>query len=379
MFKTIPQSNIANKRFKVYKEWVQTQSDVPVLVAQSETGSGAFDENTASQTDGVYTSPLWHSLNAKYYSTNGNVFTQTGIIENPGEFSIYRDLPPTAYVIRVDQVKIGEQMKRYSVKLTDTDTGDEYVDNGFGRLTSQIPVYGLVSYDAQTQDLVLEEPDGTQHAIVLSQLDLNTGIGIFTYDGDTNSYIVVEVDFETGNIRLSEDFNFNTLQPSKVIFGNVFYDEGLIVLTVFTGITNYRLEYLSTVTIHETEVLVSVEPGEFNYSQNPTAVEVSLRTQYEFQTTAIANSRPAGTVVIKEIDNITQRQFYSGSFGSNTGSWDDYHVSASTDPTGSYLTPYITTIGLYDNNYDLVAVAKLATPIKNLPDYSLNFIIRLDV
>ena len=73
---------------------------------------------------------------------------------------------------------------------------------------------------------------------------------------------------------------------------------------------------------------------------------------------------------------------YGSATGSNnelqTGSWDDYFVSASVDPTGSYLTTFITTIGLYDSDYNMVGVAKLPKAIKKLPDYDLNFIIRID-
>jgi hypothetical protein len=63
---------------------------------------------------------------------------------------------------------------------------------------------------------------------------------------------------------------------------------------------------------------------------------------------------------------------------SKYGSFDDYEFSSSIDPTGSYLAPYITTIGLYDNELNMVAVAKLPQPIKSLPDYPINFIIRFD-
>jgi hypothetical protein len=38
----------------------------------------------------------------------------------------------------------------------------------------------------------------------------------------------------------------------------------------------------------------------------------------------------------------------------------------------------ITTIGLYDNELNMVAVAKLPQPIKSTPDYPVNFIIRFD-
>ena len=46
--------------------------------------------------------------------------------------------------------------------------------------------------------------------------------------------------------------------------------------------------------------------------------------------------------------------------------------------TGSNLSPYVTSIGLY-NGLDLVAVAKLGTPIKNQGYFPMNFIVRFDI
>ena len=43
-----------------------------------------------------------------------------------------------------------------------------------------------------------------------------------------------------------------------------------------------------------------------------------------------------------------------------------------------YLTTYVSTIGIYDKDGDMVAVAKLPQPFKKLPDYDTNFIIRFD-
>lgn len=55
----------------------------------------------------------------------------------------------------------------------------------------------------------------------------------------------------------------------------------------------------------------------------------------------------------------------------------DYERLASTDKTGSYLAPMATTIGLY-NGLDLVAVAKLGTPIKITPELPINFVVKMD-
>ena len=41
--------------------------------------------------------------------------------------------------------------------------------------------------------------------------------------------------------------------------------------------------------------------------------------------------------------------------------------------------PYITTIGLYDSNGQLLAVGKLAQAIRNRPDVDMNFLLRIDL
>jgi hypothetical protein len=58
-------------------------------------------------------------------------------------------------------------------------------------------------------------------------------------------------------------------------------------------------------------------------------------------------------------------------------SFFEYNYSSSIDPTGSYLAPYITTVGLY-SGADLVAIAKLAQPIKNTGEIPINIVVKWD-
>ena len=375
MLKSIPKSNISIKRFPVYKEWQQTQADSPVIEAYNE--PAFFDSVTSAKSDGIYISPLYNSTRAKYYTSNGDVFIQHGVVRNPGNFAAERQYAETVYIIRIPQIKIGEQIKKGSVVFTDEDNNNTYMDDGFGGITTEQPVYNFISYDVETQLLVLEDEAG-EYNIVLSTLDLQSGVGTFYYNDDSANLVVIQIDFQTGLITMSQPFDFNGSGFEYGRIGNIFYDEGIIVLTAVDNLVNYTLMYRSTVTIHQTEVLVTVDTGEFNYSQNPIAVEVSLFSSSSFTTTAISNQKPAGTVNIKQINDIYRKPYYYGTLGATTGSWNDYFDSGSTDPTGSYLTPFITTIGLYDDNYDIVAVAKLPKPIKNLPDWAINFLIRLD-
>lgn len=54
-----------------------------------------------------------------------------------------------------------------------------------------------------------------------------------------------------------------------------------------------------------------------------------------------------------------------------------YASQSNADKTGSYLASYVTSIGLY-NGLDLVAVAKLGSPIKLAQDFPINFVVKLD-
>ena len=55
----------------------------------------------------------------------------------------------------------------------------------------------------------------------------------------------------------------------------------------------------------------------------------------------------------------------------------NYNQYSQNDVTGSYLAPYITQVGLY-NNTDLLAIAKLGNPIKNTGELPINFVVKFD-
>jgi hypothetical protein len=65
----------------------------------------------------------------------------------------------------------------------------------------------------------------------------------------------------------------------------------------------------------------------------------------------------------KSIDSKTKPEFFQ------------YSYSSSLDPTGSFLAPYITTVGLY-SGADLIATAKTAHPIKNTGEIPINIVLK---
>jgi hypothetical protein len=398
MFKSIPKSNISKRSFKVYKLWSdETQASAPIIKVYNTSGS-YFDENSPTS-QGYVINSLYNSIKSKYYSSEGNAFTTFGSVENLAEYKTERLYPTDSniYVFSIKRSKFGEQIKPNSVELTVG--GLLYIDDGYGQLKTPDQIFELISLDLDNNGIGLltigngidifeiELKDSTMlptsivdgNVVTTGSIDLNNGICYLIYQSAEDTITLVSIDFENGTIEFLEQFNFEGTELATQIHGNVFYDEGLVVLTTQDiEPTGYSINFRSTQTIYETEILVSADTGEFNYSQNPSAVDVTLSGSYDFETTAIPNVSSAKTVKIKEVLDIKRKETFGGSMGSIQGSWNDYYNYGLSDPTGSYLTPYITTIGLYDDDDNLLVVAKLPKPIKNLPDYNVNFLVRFD-
>ena len=375
MFKSIPKSNISKRSFNVYKLWNTNEGEYPIIKVYNETG--LFDENS-DKSEGYFVHTLYNSLKSKYYSQEGNAFTTFGSSENLAELAYERKLPNTFQIIPIDRNRFGEEIKKQSVVLAAG--GLDFVDDGHGIIREVGNAYTLVSLDLDNNGvgyLTINDGIGVYNIEVVS-MDLNDGSSTLIYNGDTDEYFIISIDFENNKINFTAQLTFENTNIKTKVHGNVFYDDGLIVMTDDILFDEYSLDYRSTQTIYETEILISANSGEFNYSQNPTAVNVLVSGSYDFEITGVNNSFPAGTRKIKEVLDISRKEFFSGSYGSVSGSWEDYYTSGSIDPNGSYLTTYITTIGLYDDDDNLLVVAKLPKPIKNLPDYNLNFLVRFD-
>ena len=83
---------------------------------------------------------------------------------------------------------------------------------------------------------------------------------------------------------------------------------------------------------------------------------------------------------------IEHTEFYAAESGSQ-GYFENAQIpiknvvsSSFADPTGSFeKTTYISKIGIYDDNQNLIAIAKMATPIKKTAERDFTFKIKLDI
>ena len=306
--------------------------------------------------------------------------SKSDIVVRP--FKVYKEWP-------LDETDIIPMYGTLQTDLYDADT-DVKNSNGISKRTLYDSIKAQFYLNPATASIVTEVGKRQSYRSTNERVIGNT-IGVISipqeYYGE--GVKVGSLTLVYGSITATDDGNSNLIDSASNIKGNLFYDRGLIVVTdnVTDGstLTNFDISYRSTMTIYENEIFLSVGEGEFNVSQNPTAV-------YEVGSTkkTVTITKPKSRLSDAETTTTSFYQpgakyvrnsnypYISNLDGVSKGSFDDYIVSGSTDETGSYLAPFITTIGLYDNELNMVAVAKLPQPIKSLPDYPVNFIIRFD-
>lgn len=116
----------------------------------------------------------------------------------------------------------------------------------------------------------------------------------------------------------------------------------------------YKLTLTSETTIYQNEVKCRVSENDFNYSQNPTVFAKKL---FITGSPALPFFQPQGGVA-------SFAQIVDGTLIDNV--------------TGSSFRPYTTTIGLFNENNQLLVVGKLSTPYPIPPNTDMTFIVKWD-
>ena len=393
MLKPIPKSDITIRPFKAYKEWnfTNTSTEIDVLEAK-QTSSYDISGTTTDVNLSFNKLSLYGQLRAQFYNgTEDNPFLRIGKKSpNYAQNALEKErlLSESAKVISIPQIYIGEEIKPGSLVLVDNNR--YFTDDANGNLIGDAGFNGiLVSLlDNQTNEFNFSDAFGNEYSASINSININTNFISFDLDSVTYNLTLLSFDNNTG-IMVLDNATFLPNDIPATIVGNIFYDKGLIVITNAPDTrlkNNWQITYKSTVTIYENEYLLVVNEDEFNVSTNPSAIFETGSVVEDFVDSNGIVKRvtpyPGAKYVRKNITldngNILQYGYQSKVNPAIYGGFGDGTLSQSLDPTGSYLTPFITAIGLYDDKNDLVAVAKLPKPIKSELDIPLNFIVRFD-
>lgn len=169
--------------------------------------------------------------------------------------------------------------------------------------------------------------------------------GLFGEYINPGSYSVTQPTSQIGTI--TDDGHgaiISSSNGSNIKVGDIIYEHGMIIITGDSGSAisaaarqrfgnfndNMTCSFQSTMTIYESQYKCTFSPNEFNYSQNPSIISGSNGQLYDFA-------------------------------------------------TGSYFQPYITTVGLYNNANQLVAVGKLSQPLQSSNVTDTTILVNLDL
>jgi len=353
-FKNLESDDILISPFEVNKTFTVTNNDSGSgvysiqLTKGSDSNLYGWDDTSPSTTlsgNQYFKIPTYYTINTMYYRDinqmsgqidyiNGVPINKSGVIEykkvrhlydSGGESSIMalrkpytRQLHDSATAISIPQDLYGEKISKKSIKLVDNNTSPQIIlqDDGYGNL----------------------------------------------YD----------VAFSSSYSNRTPDSN-----NSGSVVGNVFYDDGLLVITdtgsysaVGDGVFN--LTFDSTQTIYEREYVCSVEEDDFLHTTNR-SLKVGMSSSVAFHGTDFNSNTFIGT---------EQDGFPYELVGFATSSFKNGQYEIGTELIGesthSDFTTYVTTIGLYNDNNELMAIGKTAKPIKNDKEMSLSFVVRFD-
>lgn len=154
----------------------------------------------------------------------------------------------------------------------------------------------------------------------------------------TNSPNVGKIFYKEGIIVISSPdpkYGSRYLEDGSQLFlQDSLYDNSTSAYIISAGaieINSITLSWNSTLTLYENEILCRINEEEFNFTLNPSIAQDSENSQ------------------------LPKEFIYNDEFG-----------------------PYITTIGLYNENAELLAIGKLGGPIKKRSNVDLNIIVRFD-
>ncbi len=418
----------ANKRF-AYSGYEVTASDVGIEYYQTVQGpykSGSYSTGFTSITDGVL---VFNSVKQLYYSnyltssTGDEVSTsslfpgaseaydqQVGIITGPRyENYLQTSLTQSRYfsqfnsqfntvgpsVISIPSKLFGEQIPptcfQFEYTSSQNQTRSLVTDDGEGNL--------MVTYNSGEARLGVSDPTLQEK---VGDIFYSQGIAVFTGP-------------DSGSLQ---DF------PKRMgLSGNTGFNN---------NVYSSSIQFSSSIQIRENQYKCVVRDNEYSYTTNPSALrplgELNRTPNQLSGSIVVSSFNDGGSVGVYELPLINSSGF-EGSGGSvnvtiasdgtvsditvvNVGKGyspnDKYGINLSSTggvgiigfeltladvtnlgtentnetyydfATGSYFSPYVTTIGLYNESYQLVAVGKLSQPIPISLYVDTTFVVNFD-
>lgn len=286
-------------------------------------GSGGFSGNAATSSILLGANREGDTFTGANQSTNYYNYPQTTLWPSR-YFPTSSNSEPivTAGIISIPSKLFGDYIQPKSFYLEGT--SGSIKDDGEGRLLWKHNNSPATDYEYMNGNIIYE------HGIVT------------LFDSET----IIRPSAIYGTDKYGEAATYGQAEYDLSVYpGTVTVRKDLI--NPFITSSNVTMSFSSSYKIFETQYKATLLENEFNYTLNPSAI--------------------SGSEIPKT---------FSGSNLNfeNTASYGKPYDFA----TSSYFDPYITTVGLYNNSFELLAVGKLAKPTPTSPTTDTTILINID-
>jgi hypothetical protein len=293
---------------------------------------------------------IFYGINHPIGSTNYD--TQTGFVYSASQGNVYNSAKHLYYTNFLTQ-STGDNATTQSVTPGATREDDYF----FGPIIA--PRFDNYLQSTLEQNRFFPTGSGAKGTITTISIPQKLfGEGIvpntfkFTYTESAAFPTGVQViDDGEGNLISSSITSSGGDLNTDLVVGQIFYNQGIAVFTtgsnngnnlgalakyIGSDLRQMKFEFSSSITIYEQQYKCTILENEFGYSTNPTLLK-------------------------------------------NSGGTGSYNVEYYDYVTSSFFEPYVTCVGLYNENTELVAVGKLSFPLPISQFTDTTIIVNYDV
>lgn len=324
----------AKKKWSVQSEQVGI-TDYGIETLRGFSGSMPYYPYPSDYRNNRYESLVYTSVNHNYYADGiGN-----GLFSGSRDLSLQstrtlsgsRDIKTEVAVISIPKDVYGTHIEPYSLVLQPVQEveHDRYVVGGYAgdvlngenQYTEDVE-YWYGSNPLDPYDYLINEGDYVDESLE-EYVDIDKGQQRIEIIDDGNGCLI----FSGSELKYT--------QPRRVI-GDIIYNQGQIIITdpvvarYYSTYSRHIIRWKSNQPIYTYNVYCKVQSSEMNFTYNKTA--------------------------------------QTGSYG-----------QLANNITGSNFTPYITTVGLYNDANELIAVAKTNRPIPKVSNVDMTFVVKIDI
>lgn len=359
---------------------------------------------TGSRTGDIEVSTLnrFHSSVSQLYYSNYTSSIESGSFENYNQSTLHftKSLESNVAIISIPQFLFGENIKPGTFEFN---SGSVFhiIDDGEGNLFAS----GAVSYDAHistsvvnsgtvnfqatesigyqsipqtdTMNLTISSTALTGSLVKLEWTGTPSKSPFYIDNGDQQITIISEsaqldyLSFSQPSQLYSSDANIIQFQDNSSTNRINFYFESS---SIQTTTTNHEIYPASTIT--DNELL-----GNIYYSHGMltlTKSDVAKRFQEQVLRSGSLSWKGSHTIYEHTYNCRSNQSQLNYSLNPSTFNNTNESGSINDNVSGSYFQPYVTTVGLYNDANELIAVGKLGQPVPKSQYNDMTFAVKFD-